>query len=78
MECIDPISPPLDEYIRILRRAIIRNAVELDNSLKDVGGNLDIIFELFHGNILSKLQKHSRKEAKEHCCLGNSKTQHRI
>lgn len=38
---IDPIPLARDEYIRVLRRAIIQEAVELDSVLKDLSGKSD-------------------------------------
>lgn len=53
LEFIDPIRLSRYEYTRLVRRAVIREAVELDSAVRDINSNEENIFELFHAKILS-------------------------
>lgn len=61
LEAIEPYPLPMDDYMSLLYRAVVREAQELDGSLKKMGANLEVLFSMFHKEMLSELEKNGRK-----------------
>lgn len=67
LDCIDPSPLSREEYFQVLHRAAVREAQELDSqeldsSLKKMGQNLEVIFGMFHGEMIDNFQNSGRRK----------------
>lgn len=65
MEFIDAKPLSREQYIHVVQRAVVREAVELDDNLKAMGENLNILFGMLHDHMRSTLKKVGRKHPSE-------------
>lgn len=62
LEFIDPHPLSRAAYIQVLRRAVVREVVELDNSMSSISSQLEVIYGMLHDHMLTSLQKNGRRE----------------
>ena len=65
MDLIETKPLSRDAYIRIVRGAVTREALELDDELQPMAQNLDVIFEMLHTEMMKELRKCGRREPSE-------------
>ena len=57
---VSPLSR--DAYINVVQRAVVREALELDEKLQPMADNLGVIFRMMHDEMLRTLRSTGRKE----------------
>lgn len=62
LEFIEDSPLSKESYIKVVQRAVVREALELDEKLQPMAENLGILFHMLHDEMLRKLQHSGRKE----------------
>lgn len=54
-----------DAYLHVVSRAVVREVLKLDDELKLMSENLEVIFEMLQEEVMKELPKFGRREASE-------------